>query len=299
METHTLTFGNRAENHKGMQIIGKQLDCGLSHDDLINIQKEFDDAGYETKLINLNELLNVVDSSEDNTTNDSNESNESNDSNDSNESNDSNDSNKSTSEELDEDNTFGVGEIAELLIIRKGIDKFVNSAVLFTEQRKLKKDTQAYMYGRVVNKKARYNLCFSDFSQQSDYPNKKGTVYNFSDKQVKTLNRLRTQIGDLHPQLKNLQCEGNYYYDVKKTFIGFHGDAEREIVVGCRLGADFPFYYKWYKNNSPCGELLKVILSHGDMYIMSDKAVGRDWKKSSIYTLRHAAGPENLIGLSK
>lgn len=30
---------------------------------------------------------------------------------------------------------------------------------------------------------------------------------------------------------------------------------------------------------------------------MSDKAVGYDWKRSSIYTLRHGAGPKKLIGL--
>ncbi len=28
---------------------------------------------------------------------------------------------------------------------------------------------------------------------------------------------------------------------------------------------------------------------------MSDKAVGHDWKKSSIYTLRHGAGPKEKV----
>jgi hypothetical protein len=31
------------------------------------------------------------------------------------------------------------------------------------------------------------------------------------------------------------------------------------------------------------------------MYIMSEKTVGTDWRKSSILTLRHAAGLEHLI----
>lgn len=256
METHTLTFGNRCENHAGMQIIGEKYDHGLSHEDLIKIQKEFDDDGYESELINLNDLLN-----------------------------DNNDDNG------DMDNI----ETAELLVIRKGIGKFVNTDDLFNEQKRLKKDTQAFMYGRVVNKKARYNLCFSDISQKSDYVNKKGTIYNFKD--LKNLKRLREKIGDLNSLLRNLQCEGNYYYDINKTYIGFHGDTEREIVVGCRLGADFPLYYRWYYKGKVCSELFKITLSHGDIYFMSDKAVGRDWKQSSIYTLRHAAGCEHNIGL--
>jgi len=32
------------------------------------------------------------------------------------------------------------------------------------------------------------------------------------------------------------------------------------------------------------------MLNDGDMYIMSDKAVGFDWKKRNTKTLRHAAG---------
>ena len=35
---------------------------------------------------------------------------------------------------------------------------------------------------------------------------------------------------------------------------------------------------------------MRIDLSHGDMYIMSEKATGNDWKKSSIETWRHAAG---------
>lgn len=287
MQTYTLTFGNRAENHKGMQIIGNQMACGLSHDDLISIQKGFEDDGYETKLIKLNDLLNTQTKKETNTNND-------NTNNDNSNINDATNGD-ATNGDVTGDATNGVGEIAELLIIINGVERFVNTDTLFEEQKVLEKDTQAYMYGRVVNKKARYNLCFSDFSQKANFDNKKGTVYNFT--QVKTLNKLRNEIGKLNPKLNKLHCEGNYYYDIQKTFIGFHGDAEREIVVGCRLGENFPFYYRWYHKNQPRGNLLKIILSHGDMYIMSDKAVGKDWKSSNIYTLRHAAGQENLIGL--
>jgi hypothetical protein len=37
------------------------------------------------------------------------------------------------------------------------------------------------------------------------------------------------------------------------------------------------------------------MLNDGDMYIMSDKAVGNDWKRSAIPTLRHCAGAKEYL----
>lgn len=35
---------------------------------------------------------------------------------------------------------------------------------------------------------------------------------------------------------------------------------------------------------------MEISLQPGDVYIMSEKAVGFDWKRSAVPTLRHAAG---------
>jgi hypothetical protein len=51
----------------------------------------------------------------------------------------------------------------------------------------------------------------------------------------------------------------------------------------------------WYFRHSAVGEKFEVTFSDGDMYIMEEKAVGNDWKKSSIFTLRHAAGAEKYL----
>lgn len=54
--------------------------------------------------------------------------------------------------------------------------------------------------------------------------------------------------------------------------------------------------YNWYYKNEQIGkECIIKKLNHGDIYIMSDKAVGNDWHKSSIYTLRHSAGPKEIL----
>ena len=90
---------------------------------------------------------------------------------------------------------------------------------------------------------------------------------------------------------ENLKGEGNYYYSIDNCGIGFHGDTERRKVIAVRLGTNStPLHYQWYKNNETVGEQIIINVDGGDMYIMSEKAVGTDWKKKSIYTLRHATG---------
>lgn len=248
-QTFTLTFGNCAENHRNMQIIGNKLDKGLSKEDLLEAKSWFEERKCECELVHLNTYLSSDIKTED----------------------------------------------AYLLVVKKGLNAIVDSDKLYQEQEKLEKDKKAFMYGRVVNKHARHNLCFSDFEQEPDYENKKGRVYDFKD--LPLLNEVREKIGDTmkSEKVKNLQCEGNYYYDVKKTYIGWHGDTEREIVVAIRLGADFPIWFRWYKEGEEVGKIFKYVLEHGDIYFMSDKAVGHDWKKKSKYTLRHAAGFEKAL----
>ena len=56
-QTYTITFGDQAENHVGMQKLGTPLSKGFSHEDLIEIRKKFDDKGCETELIDLSSLL--------------------------------------------------------------------------------------------------------------------------------------------------------------------------------------------------------------------------------------------------
>lgn len=96
----------------------------------------------------------------------------------------------------------------------------------------------------------------------------------------------------------DMQVEGNYYYDIKKCGIGFHGDTERKSVVGVRLGATLPICYQWYIGSTPIGDMYNVDLHHGDTYIMSEKTTGYDWKRKKVHTLRHAAGCKKYCSVS-
>jgi len=100
---------------------------------------------------------------------------------------------------------------------------------------------------------------------------------------------------------KGLVAEGNRYFDVTKCGISFHGDGERKVVIALRLGASMPLHYQWFRNGKPIGSRVELTISHGDIYIMSDKAVGHDWRKTKdgLPTLRHAAGCAKYTTIKK
>ena len=89
--------------------------------------------------------------------------------------------------------------------------------------------------------------------------------------------------------------EGNLYYNINYNRIGYHGDSERKIVIVIRLGNNFPLRYQWYLDSSPIGNYIDIKPDAGDIYIMSEKAVGTDWKLRKTATLRHAAECEDYI----
>ncbi len=193
-----------------------------------------------------------------------------------------------------------LGEGAAVLIVRNGLAAFgVDADSMYDEHDALDVDTKALMYKRVVNKKARHNLCYDDSPQKADYAAGKGTVIAFSD--VPLLRTVRDGLPGVFglSKAEGLKCELNKYYDPSTCGIGFHGDTERKRVVAIRLGVTIPLVFGWWLRHEPVGEKRVISdLAHGDMYVMSEKATGFDWKRSSIRTLRHAAGCEKFTGIS-
>ena len=124
------------------------------------------------------------------------------------------------------------------------------------------------MYGRVVNKHARHNLCFGEAHQEPNYEEGMGTVYAFDE--VPNLKQIRYKLGEIIGEKgTNLQAEGNYYYDKSKCGIGFHGDSERRKVIGIRLGNEesTPLHYQWFRESEAVGERIIIPLNGGDMYV--------------------------------
>lgn len=57
MSTITITFGQQAENSRGMQKIGKYEEKGYQKADLVAAMEIFEKKGLKCQLINLNEYL--------------------------------------------------------------------------------------------------------------------------------------------------------------------------------------------------------------------------------------------------
>ena len=61
------------------------------------------------------------------------------------------------------------------------------------EMANVKWDKKGFMYGKVVNKHARYNICFGDEPQEPDYEKGKGRIVEW--KSIPILSVVRSKIG--------------------------------------------------------------------------------------------------------
>ncbi len=257
-ETITITFGECGENHVGMEKIGERAANGFSVVDLNKLKIYLETQKFVCEMYNLNGKLPASD------------------------------------EYMDVDQ-------ACVLVIKNCVDKInINSHQLFSDLRVIPWDKQMWNKGKVTNKIARYNVCFAEYDQDPDYENKKGRVIDF--RRIEKLKELKDNMTSLFDFLcpneyGKVIAEGNNYYDITKCGIGYHGDTERKMVIACRFGATMPLVFRWYHRNKEIGSKTIINLEHGDVYIMSEKATGWDWHRSSQITLRHAAGCEKYVKL--
>jgi hypothetical protein len=149
-------------------------------------------------------------------------------------------------------------------------------------------DKQKKMKGQIKDSQARYNVCYGDEPQSPDIEAGQGTIIPFQ--QVPEIDKIRNQLaGVLGCKATALMAEGNFYHH-RRAGIGFHGDAERRIVVAFRFGAPLKLHFQAFQRFEPVGNRVELNnLQSGDMYVMGDKAVGNDWRKSVAMTWRHAA----------
>ena len=190
MSCITITFGDCAENHKGMQVIGNSADNGYDVQVLELAKERFEKKGAKCVLIDLKQLL--------------------------------------------DDDIRDKAEEAKVLIVKNAIDLLLkksksNKEKLFKELEDLEWDTKALMYGRVVNKKARYNLCFDDQAQDPNYQNGKGRIIAWNTTPL--LKKIKKSLSKFIDETNKLAGEGNYYYNVSETGISFHIDNERKKVI--------------------------------------------------------------------
>lgn len=194
MATYTFTFSESVENHAGMQVVGKKANCGFTYEELKGAAEKARTAGYTAELLNLERKLPAH--------------------------------LRVQEEDKESKGKKAIGAQstrAWVLIVRNGarmlLKSDVHMAAFWTETKALNTivDKKAFMKGRVVNKRARYNLCMADFEQKAVYAEKKGTIVSFADKRIAKLAKMRGALdGLLGPKAKQLNAELNYYYDPNK-----------------------------------------------------------------------------------
>ena len=163
---------------------------------------------------------------------------------------------------------------------------------LYLEQESINYDTKFWDNRRqkTLNKRARYNIVFGKENIKNSKDYKQCSVIAFSD--LKYLNRFRKRLQIiLGSKTKKLNAEGNKYFH-NKAGIGYHGDSERKIVICLSLGKETTLRYHWRLPGSSEHTLepTDIILNHGDVYIMSEKATGWDWRLRSKVRVVHGAG---------
>jgi len=187
---------------------------------------------------------------------------------------------------------------AAVLVMRGFTDHVLGEGVLAKMEHELESmkqngltDSKALMRGVVKNKNARHNNVMADFEQAPDHANGKGTVVPFH--KYEALRKMRNMAAMWMQQDHPLVAEQNRYFDVTTCGIGWHGDAERDVVWGLRVGdatAAMPLMFNAWHRGDRLGPKTVINLAPGDVYVMSNVAVGKDWHFSSRVTWRHAAG---------
>ena len=195
---------------------------------------------------------------------------------------------------------------ARVLFIKNGIQHMgISSDSLFKEMKQLGVEgmDRAFLHrsGKVRNKLARWNFNVGERHQDADIMNGKNTLYEFSE--LPEVNSLRGAVDKMSkelemPHLQGLLAEANVYYN-DTCGIRYHGDEERpdSPVIGCNLGEDRFICFRSFFKHRFFGNEFRIKLSHGDMYFMSEEAVGIGWirKTHQKKIFRHRAGSKRFL----
>ena len=150
---------------------------------------------------------------------------------------------------------------------------------------------------KTMNKRARYNTTFGEQNVSPSADFQTPTTHAFPPIMSAFRNGLVHVLGE---RANDLSAEGNHYYE-QKSGIGYHGDAERKIVICLCLGGSSVLKYNWRMPGSSEHTMksIDVHVKHGDVYVMSEKATGFDWKSRSKIRVVHGAGSDKYVNPKK
>lgn len=197
---------------------------------------------------------------------------------------------------------------AAILVIRNGAAFITGHSVediacadnLFEEQcNKVDYDTKYFdaRKKKTLHRRARHTIGFSDQDVYHSEDYRQCSVKSFSS--IPHLSQFRNKLPYklCSDKAIDLEAEGNLYYN-SGCGIGFHGDSDRKIVICLSLGRSTTLRYQWLLPGSSEHPFdpVDINIRHGDVYIMSEKATGYDWRMRSRVRVVHAAGSDKYIG---
>ena len=91
-----------------------------------------------------------------------------------------------------------------------------------------------------------------------------------------------------------------YYEDISTKGYKLKGDMDRNIKVVVHIGNIIPIEFQWYRFSKSTdgyvkvGNAINIELNNGDIYILSEKAIGNDCNRKSVLSIRHSLGIKYL-----
>jgi hypothetical protein len=122
---------------------------------------------------------------------------------------------------------------------------------------------------------------FSDKNElYQEYMENKPLSQNISSKTFPLLREFRKKLPEFFGnKARSLKCKSirhNKYHDDEKSG-----------GIGIHLGSDISLNFQWKHKKEYVSHRFECLLENGDIYIMSQKAIGTDWREQNIPTLRH------------
>jgi len=177
------------------------------------------------------------------------------------------------------------GEAAYVLHAKQAFDPAAAEA----ELQSIQFPTQDLSRGSVVNLKKRLNAQVADYSQEADLMARTQKVVHWDS--LPACRAIRDSLKELtHEPVLNCDI---VVYPGEKCGIGWHGDRERALIAGVRLGRKtgaFPLKFCFFHDWAPVSQVWTFEFQPGDLYVPCAKATGFDAGRPSVVSLKHAAG---------
>ena len=192
-----------------------------------------------------------------------------------------------------------------ILVIKNGIELLMEStdaAKLYKEQEQVRYDGRFFDKNKVKVRRAHKTMLFATEGRNASDDYTQPSVTAFSE--VPLANKIRTSFQTLlGDRAADLNVNGTKYHtsvyekgDDGKSMknpsnMGWHGNDNCKIVVGVCLGASASLSFIWRLPGSQknlTDTRVTIPLTHGDVYVLSEKAIGYDYKSSSLLRCLHS-----------